>query len=215
MYFEGFRVFDLILFLNHRLKDLSLDMFRFKDLSLGMFNLEDGHLFSMPGLLDEAIRDDTNKYEVCYGMKSDEINFKLIEIDERHLKLVSHLIETFKHTTKIGFLKLFHQGWFKDYYQEYLFVLCGIGLFYFDNITNFNCKGFIPILGADTDNCGPDLEGNYVACIKFKKAGLHYKISGYSPLDINEWILAIKLVQEEQLRVKTTSQIINNHDITN
>lgn len=114
-------------------------------------------------------------------------------ISEKPLKLISHLTETFANSKKVGFLKLYENGWINDHYQEYIFVLTNSGLVYFDNTGVFNCKGFIPILGARISGNLVDkrLDHRFVVLISFDRARVFYKIAGHSYLDIEEWSNAI------------------------
>ena len=96
--------------------------YRVKELGLPHFEVTDISFFHEDDNWDILGTDSVIKENI-----SATINLEMLYSSEKSLKLVSHLKDTFAEARKVGFLKMYENGWIRDKYTEYIFILTNIG----------------------------------------------------------------------------------------
>jgi two-component sensor histidine kinase len=128
-----------------------------------------------------------------------------INLNKSDQKLASYLQETLRNSHKYGFLKVKRVNWWGDKYKEKFFILTGIGLLYFNKLTDIEPRGFIPILGASIGKIIKDEKGLVGAAeqntfmVSFGGLGVEERIASASRMDAEEWVEQIRNAQKKAL----------------
>ena len=182
---ESYRRIDVIAYIAHIFKEKNIPLFKV----VVTKNIEIRHK-----------RDKKNKEPV---MSKDT---PVLKENEKVNRLVDgpQFQDAIRNSVKSGFMKKQSKGLFnRSSYEEYFFLLSNIGMVYFKKYGDLKSTGYIPILGCVVKHIDKSIirKDNIISINAYNT---EYILQCYSAVDMNDWLLRMKSVQDSSIGTKDT-----------